>query len=356
MNYKPEYIGQIASSIKSSLNTSIYDIRDLSERTGVIAINGRIEAARSGKEGVGFRIVANEFSKLNDEIAEISVQMQEKISEQVQSLIAISDGMAKQVRGQRLSQTALSIMDVIDRNLYERTCDVRWWATDPSLVEALNEKSEEKEDYASRRLGVILDSYTVYLDLFLINAEGRIVANGRPALHSVKGRQLPPSDWYKTALNQKDGTEYSFQSTHESSLVNKAKVLVYGCRVDRPEAAAPPLGVLGIFFNWKGLVDAVLGRICRLDLKEDIEDHHIPTKISIIDEEGIVLTSTSPETEGGKISMPNLEGILTSRRSGYDIIEKDKGFDLIAYGYSPGFETYATHWYCVIEQTIREEQ
>ena len=355
MNYKPEYIGQIATSIKSSLNTSIYDIRDISERTGVIAINGRIEAARSGREGVGFRIVANEFSKLNDEIADISVQMQEKISQEIQTLIGISNGMAKQVRGQRLSQTALSIMDVIDRNLYERTCDVRWWATDPSLVEALSEKTEEKKDYASRRLGVILDSYTVYLDLFLVNDTGIVTANGRPELHQAKGKKLPPSQWYMTALKQRNGSEYSFQSTHESPLVSNKKALVYGCRVDRPGERDEPLGVLGIFFNWNGLVDAVLGRVCRLDLKEDIEDHGIPTEISIIDEKGLVLTSTTATSEGKEINLPNLKEILDSRKSGYSIIEKEKGFSLIAYGYSPGFETYSTNWYCVIVQEIEEK-
>ena len=356
MNYKPEYIGQIASSIRNNLDTSIYDIRDLSERTGVIAINGRIEAARSGREGVGFRIVANEFSKLNDEIADISVQMQEKISLEVQNLIAISDGMAKQVRGQRLSQVALSIMDVIDRNLYERTCDVRWWATDPSLVDALSEKSDRNEEYASHRLGVILDSYTVYLDLFLIESNGIVVANGRPEKHNAKGRSVTDSSWFRKAKITRDGSEYAFQATHASPLVNGEEVLVYSCRVDRADGNGDPLGVLGIFFNWKGLVDAVLGRVCRLDLKEDIEDHHIPTEISIIDESGIVLTSTKEGTSGKRISLPNLENILKSRKSDYEIIEKDHGFTLIAYGFSPGFETYSTNWYCVIVQEIEEEK
>ncbi|MDC7221136.1 MAG: methyl-accepting chemotaxis protein [Spirochaetales bacterium] len=355
MNYKPEYIAQIASTIKANLDTSIYNIQDLSERTGVIAINGRIEAARSGTQGVGFRIVANEFSHLNDEIIEISVQMQEKISEEVQRLIGISEGMAKQVRGERLSQIALSIMDVIDRNLYERTCDVRWWATDPSLVDALNTQKTEQEQYASERLGIILDSYTVYLDLFLINARGAIVSNGRENIHKVKGKSCSDAVWFKKALLSSSGDEYSFQSTHASPLVNNEKVLVYSCRVDdRNNNSNEPLGVLGIFFNWKGLVDAVLGRICSLDLKEDLEVHQIPTDIHIIDETGIVLASTSEKGEGEKISLPHLEKILSSRKNDYEIIESSDGFRLIAYGYSPGFETYATGWYCLIDQKISQ--
>jgi hypothetical protein len=355
MNYKPEYIAQIASNIKLNLDNSITDITDLSERTGVIAINGRIEAARSGTQGLGFRIVANEFSKLNDEIIAISTQMQEKISEEVLRLIGISEGMAKQVRGERLSQIALSIMDVIDRNLYERTCDVRWWATDPSLVEALTKKDGETEKYASERLGVILDSYTVYLDLFLLNTQGNIVSNGRENIHKVKEKTSSDASWFKKALRSKDGNEYSFQSTHTSPLVNNEKVLVYSCRVDDENSlSGDPLGVLGIFFNWKGLVDAVLGRVCSLDLKEDMEVHNIPTNIHIIDEQGVLMASTNESGIGQKITIPHLENIIRSRKTDYDIIESQDGFRLVAYGYSPGFETYATGWYCIIDQKITE--
>ncbi len=352
MNFTPEHIEKIALTIKSNLNTSINDITDLSDRTGIIAINGRIEAARSGREGAGFRIVANEFSKLNDEIADISLRMKEKISEDVQTLIGISNAMARQVRGQRLSQTALSIMDVIDRNLYERTCDVRWWATDPSLTEALGSDIREKREYASRRLGVILDSYTVYLDLFLTDGEGKILASGRPEKHDSLGKNVSDAPWFREARSFQDGGEYSFQSTHASSLVGGEKVLVYACPVENRHREGAKPGVLGIFFNWNGLVQAVLGRVCRLDLREDIEDHRIPTEISIIDARGIVLASTKEEREGRILETPLLDTILASRRSDHGIIEGDRGFTLVAYGYSPGFETYATGWYCVITQEI----
>ena len=34
------------------------------------------------------------------------------------------------------NQAILTNIDLIDRNLYERSCDVRWWATDSSVVDA----------------------------------------------------------------------------------------------------------------------------------------------------------------------------------------------------------------------------
>ena len=46
--------------------------------------------------------------------------------------------------------------DLIDRNLYEWTCEVPWWATDDSLVQALTKHTYAAYQYASQRLGVIL--------------------------------------------------------------------------------------------------------------------------------------------------------------------------------------------------------
>ena len=52
-------------------------------------------------------------------------------------LSALGDSMIGQLeqhRGQRLTDLAHHMIEIIDRNLYERSCDVRWWATDAALV------------------------------------------------------------------------------------------------------------------------------------------------------------------------------------------------------------------------------
>ena len=41
------------------------------------------------------------------------------------------------------------LIDLIDRNLYERTCDVRWWATDSAMVAAAAEKGYATGAFAS---------------------------------------------------------------------------------------------------------------------------------------------------------------------------------------------------------------
>jgi hypothetical protein len=353
-NYRPEHIFDIASSIQKQLQQSIHEIQDVHERTHVLSINARIEAARSGVHGVGFKIVADEFGNLNNEIAQISRTLGESISNETQILMELSDGMAKQVRGDRLSQISLSIMDVVDRNLYERTCDVRWWATDSSVVEALEQPGEEKENFASKRLGVILDAYTVYLDLFLVNKDGCIVANGRPEHFFVRGKTVKDESWFKEAMSSPNGQEYSFTSTHQSELLNGQEVLIYGCRVDNEETTGKaPLGALGIYFNWKSLGDAVLEKISTIDLHDDIKVLRLKTESHIIDETGKILASSEKGERGKILSNKNLNRILDSNGMGHFLTHVDDTIQITAFGDSPGFETYATGWYGIITQTIK---
>ena len=56
---------------------------------------------------------------------------------------------------------SLNAIELIDRNLYERTCDVRWWATDSAIVGCAATRDAAAVAHVSDRLGVILSAYTV---------------------------------------------------------------------------------------------------------------------------------------------------------------------------------------------------
>lgn len=348
---RPEHVGQIAGQIQTRLGSSISEIREVHERSHVLSINARIEAARSGAMGVGFRIVAEEFSRLNNEIALISHALEKEIQEDVVHLQRISDRMARQVRGQRLSQVALGVIDVIDRNLYERSCDVRWWATDKAVVDAVSSSGTEVRAHASSRLGEILASYTVYLDLVLADHHGEIVANGRPGVYPVQGRNVDDRLWFRQAMASPDGSEYCFESMHSNPLVKDRQVLVYSCRVGRGERGAP-LGVLGIVFDWEKLAASLMDKVCRIDLREDREVLGIPTSVSVMDRNGRILASTDPRLTGTQAPGDIAEPVLARQEGGFLAREERDGVSMRAWAWSPGFETYASGWYCLITQQL----
>ena len=93
---------------------------------------------------------------------------------------------AKQTSSQSISQsTAMIKIDMIERNLLERTCDVRWWALEKAFWQCITLSNKSKSsaktksnssnskalaeavELACTRLEDIRNSYTLYRDLHL---------------------------------------------------------------------------------------------------------------------------------------------------------------------------------------------
>lgn len=101
---------------------------------------------------------------------------------------------------------ALAI-DILDRNLYERSNDCRWWALDPLLCGLLAQPDGQQEAM-SARLRAINDLYTVYDSLLLFDAEGVVVAVSRPHAEQWLGRRLD-APWRQQAVALRDAQRYA---------------------------------------------------------------------------------------------------------------------------------------------------
>jgi len=91
-------------------------------------------------------------------------------------------------RGERMVDLSLNAIELIDRNLYERTCDVRWWrrfrrrrlSTAPAAAAV---------SHVSERLAVIPALYRVSRSL-ACDLEGNVLANGRADRFNVVGQNV----------------------------------------------------------------------------------------------------------------------------------------------------------------------
>src|SRR6202035_155834 len=149
-------IADLTTAVRRISRDKIEEIDLINREATYLAINALIEAARAGEAGRGFAVVANQVKDVSRRIGQLTGELGTELA-------AISETMVAELerqQGQRLTDPPLNMIDVIDRNLYERSCDVRWWATDPAIVDCLMAGSADAADYASRRLSVILDSYT----------------------------------------------------------------------------------------------------------------------------------------------------------------------------------------------------
>ena len=194
-------IVELTHHVKKLATNKISDINDINKETTFLALNALIEAARAGDAGKGFAVVANQVKHVSARISDITTVLNKELAGSLSKLTELADGMIERLRsheGQRCTDLALNMIDIIDRNLYERSCDVRWWATDSAVVDCLANRNAATQEYASRRLSIILDSYTVYLDLWIVDAGGTVVwptVALAPILSLVRISPMPSGLW-----------------------------------------------------------------------------------------------------------------------------------------------------------------
>lgn len=342
----PERIAQLSQVLSRKMHGAVRRIQQLNEESKMLSLNAQIEAARSGQAGATFAVVAQSMRELANATAQVAATVSTETSGTITELERISNVLATNVRGARLSDLALVNIDLIDRNLYERSCDCRWWATDDSLVAALAEPTMENRSHASHRMGVILNSYTVYFDLVLADASGRIVANGRPDRYDSTGKQCRNAPWFDSAMATGSGEEFGFQGVHESALAGGQRVLVYSAGVrERGDVRGKLLGVLGVVFNWDGLAQTIV------ENTPLVQEEKSRTRVCIVDQQGLVLADTRGRQLRDTLSFAN-HGISLDAKKQFAIVADGDGKSCIAHAKSPGFETYATGWHSLLIQEM----
>ncbi|MDQ8183622.1 methyl-accepting chemotaxis protein [Pelagicoccus sp. SDUM812005] len=337
-------ISDLARDLNSSIGQAIDLITNVNVQTRLLSFNAQIEAARAGgSSGAAFAVVAQAIQELSDRTSKVAKDMSEETQGTIEEVDHISEVMAYRMLGTRLRDLALNNIDLIDRNLYERTCDVRWWATDSSLVDALTNRSREGLEYASRRLGIILSAYTVYYDLVLTDLNGTVVANGLPDRYRSQGTDVSGSQWFRSARATSSGDEYGFETCHRSSLVGGQRVLAYSCVVrEGGESNGKPLGVLGILFNWDELAQVIVERTPLP------QEEWSRSRVCIVDQDGKILADTKDPDCKGTLDTEYTSLFLEDRN--YALLTNNGKSSVVAHAAAPGYETYSTGWHSIIIQ------
>jgi Methyl-accepting chemotaxis protein (MCP) signalling domain len=334
----PEHIAQLTQQLSTLLTETVEHIGGLNREARILALNAEIESARAGDAGVAFGVVAKAMSQLSEKTGDSAKELARGSRGLIREMQQVTDVLQTKMRGERLSDLALTNIDLVDRNLYERSCDVRWWATDGSVVAALASPTEENRRLTSQRLGVILNAYTVYFDLVLCDLTGKVVANGRPAQHAVTGMMQDQAPWFQAAMKTRSGDEFGFQAVHRSPLVNHQRSLVYSCGVRAGgESQGALLGVLGIVFNWDALGQTILDRM-------PLSAHEKQRAIAcFVDAEGNVLADFPAGSLRDTFDNSLFQGLRQGQK-GYGVHHFGGREYCAGFAMSPGFETYATGW------------
>jgi hypothetical protein len=338
----PQAIVELTHEVRRLATSRISDINDINRETTFLALNALIEAARAGNAGKGFAVVANQVKHVSQRISEITSDLNKNLAGSLSTLTQLGDSMIERLHshdGQRCADLALNMIDVIDRNLYERSCDVRWWATDSAVVECLANRDAARANHACERLAVILDSYTVYRDLWVVDAQGVVVANGRHANYPVRGHNVAGAEWFKAAMKTKLGSDYVASDIEKLTALNQAQVATYSTAIrEGGKTNGRVLGALVIFFDWAPQAGAVVKGV-RLS-----EEEWTRTRCMIVDASFRVIAASDEKGILDERFRLQVEG----RRSGF---YRTADGTVVSYAATPGYETYrGLGWYGVICQ------
>ncbi len=332
----------LADAVKQAAQEKTGRIRRITARTKILALNALIEAARAGDEGRGFAVVAQEVRALGESVDVIAGELELHLAGRIVELQRTVETMAGRVQGERLVDLALNAVELIDRNLYERTCDVRWWATDAAVVACAADPGPVAAALAGERLGIILSAYTVYLDLWVCDLDGRILATGRADRYpGLRGRSVAGEAWFRDALALQSGDAFVCADVRREEALGGAQVATYAASVRADgRANGAPLGVLAIHFDWAPQAHAIVSGI-----RVAPEDRD-RTRALLVDAGGRVLAASDQAgllTERVSCRMDGqTSGVARDPRTG----------TVTAFHRTPGYETYrGLGWYGMIVQT-----
>lgn len=216
-------IEQQAGAIKDALNRVVW--------------NGQVMAG--GRRGDALKL-----KSMLQQISETGERTRAVFS---RALAALSETITSSTL-QDLQFVSRLMMDVMDRNLYERANDCRWWALAPALRATLAEGGD------TRALGPLLDGinrlYTVYDRLFVHDVEGRIVACSALSGDgdAVRGARLDER-MRDAVLKLSDSQRYAVSPFEPTPLHGGRSTYVYHAAIRAPNDEARVVGGIGIVFE-----------------------------------------------------------------------------------------------------------
>jgi chemotaxis signal transduction protein len=149
--------------------------------------------------------------------------------------------------------------DIMDRNLYERANDCRWWALTPAFRAALEQRdhSQPTRRALTEILATINGLYTVYTSLVLFDTAGTVVATSSPGHQDSVGTRLDVP-WLDEVLRLKSSEDYAVSAFEPTPLYDGRPSYVYLAAVCGLKAAGRVVGGIAIVFDTEPQLRAML--------------------------------------------------------------------------------------------------
>ena len=306
-----------AALIQQELNRSVW--------------NGNIGLSRQqGKE-------SSEFAKvLLREIGRTGVKTRDVFNESTTNLYKT---VVASLMFDCATQAALAI-DIMDRNLYERANDCRWWALTREFrleLEHFDFEDSSQKEQLTQILRHINSLYTVYSNIILFDRHGRVVSVSNPACTDLLGTVLT-EPWVRETLELKDSQSFVTSRFTPTNLYFNKPTYVYAAAVQGLGESAMVQGGIAVIFDSEPQFQAMLNDVLpRNELGEITKDSFA----LFVESDGAVISGTSPEFPAGS----NIEiepGLLTLQKgaSTVNLIQFADRYYAVGASASAGYREY----------------
>ncbi|WP_151950635.1 chemotaxis protein CheW [Aliarcobacter butzleri] len=158
-------------------------------------------------------------------------------------------------------------IDIMDRNLYERANDCRWWALNSYFKEALDDYAtiSEKKEELSSILKYINDLYTVYSNLIIFDKNGKIIAVSNEKEQYLIGKILT-QDWIEKTLTLKDTSKYCVSKFEKTNLYENESTYIYCSAIRSFKDDNDVVGGIAIVFDSSAQFYTMLDEILPKDI------------------------------------------------------------------------------------------
>jgi chemotaxis signal transduction protein len=232
-------------------------------------------------------------------------------------------------------------VDVLDRNLYERANDCRWWALNPMLIEHLSSGAQGGEAVAGV-LRHINSLYTVYHDIVLFDAQRRIVAvsnqDNRRHIDTVIAES-----WSHETLLLRSSQDFVASKHAPSAFYGEQPTLVFSAAIRG--TAGRTVGGIGVVFDAAPQLRSIL----RDALPRTETGEPVAGGISVLVDSALRVVAASSVYQFGD-TLPLPKDVLSDpHRASARVIALDGRYYAVGARRTGGYREYkATSLWCLV--------
>lgn len=228
--------------IDNKLSQLTKDIAYINDDIGLMILNGQISVWKSEVD------TDNGLNPIFNSVIEFSEKIKDIYNISIDNLMnLITESLLTNIK----SISKLWI-DIMDRNLYERANDVRWWALTEEIQNFL-ESDQSDEDILKIKLEYINSLYTVYNNIFVFNKNWEILSSTDITWnkHDLKwiNTQISDKPYIQDTINNLDISSQSYfvSQFEENPLYWNKYTYTFSSTVR--DSNNKSLGGIGVVFN-----------------------------------------------------------------------------------------------------------